>query len=161
MSRRLALAWNAVSLAAPAAVGTVTGNRLPVRKIVDVEFAGSGERLLALAEGQPEQLRRFRSVLGSNDNYYAAWYGIGLLLAHRTLPTCARGFGAAFTAGACAADVVENGGLEHALTHLLENPDDAPAADAAARRAMVAAAVKFTLLLPAVVLSVAGLLRGR
>jgi hypothetical protein len=157
---RLAVAWNAASLVLPSVLAALTNDRWSGREIIAVELAGSGQRLLDLAEGQPESLERFRRVLGLNDNYYVGWYGTGLLLGISLLPRRGALAGAALVAAALAADVVENQAIEEAVGKLLRQPQQPDLADAAAQRARLAAAAKFALLVPSAALVMVGVARG-
>ena len=153
----LALAGGAVAL--PTVVQVVAKTDLGSREIVQVEFAGSGEKLLALAGASPERLELFRSLLGRRDDFYVAMYGAPLVLGADLLPGVARGTGMALTLGTVAADIVENHALERALRALLRNPGEPGLADRDASLARKAAAVKFALLVPAIGLSIGGALR--
>lgn len=147
--------WNLASLAWLTASGALVDSRT----VMAVEFAGSGQRLLDAADGDPARLRRFRAVLGRNDTVFAAFYGTGLLLAQHSLRPIPRAAAGLLTATACAADAVENEGLERALTSLLSDPGKPSAADIPAAMAARAAGLKFALLVPAIAAALWGLRR--
>ena len=152
------LAVAAVTL--PSAVQALSGSRVGSREIVQVEFAGSGERLLALAEGRQERLQAYRSLLGLRDNVYVAVYSAPLLLSVDLLPGKARRIGLLLALGTAAADVVENVALEDALGALLADPSQPALADLGARRARRCASVKFALLGPAIGMALWGVASG-
>lgn len=156
----LALGWLVTAVAAPAVVRLVGRTDLEAREVLAVETAGRGQRLLDLAGSDPARLSVYRRVLGRGDHAYVAVYGTGVLLGVSLLDGGARGLGTAVSVGALAADVVENEALERALGTLLVEPGRPPLADGDAALARAAAAVKFGLLGPAVVMSVVGVVRG-
>ncbi len=152
------LAVAAVTL--PSAVQALSGSRVGSREIVQVEFAGSGERLMALAQSRRERLQTYRSLLGLRDNAYVAVYSAPLLLGVDLLPGKARHIGLLLALGTAAADVAENVALEDALGILLADPSQPALADLGARRARRAASVKFALLGPAIGMALWGVARA-
>lgn len=157
---RVTVVLAAAAVAAPSLVQAVTRIRIGSQEILAVEFAGSGERLLDLAQGDQQRLEAYRSVLGVRDNAYVVAYTLPLLLGADLLPGSARLIAGAVVGGTAAADVVENLALESALEALQADPTRPEQADHAARRARRAAAVKFGLLGPAVGLALWGAVRG-
>jgi hypothetical protein len=139
-----------VAVAAPAAVQALTGARVSAREIVSVELAGSGERMLEVAEGSRERLEVYRSLLGLRDNVYVAVYCVPLLVATGLLPVAARRVGTTLVLATAAADVVENAMLERSLEGLMTDPSNPGRVDDAARRARHAAWAKFVALVPSI-----------
>lgn len=150
----------AAAVMLPSVVQALSGSRVGAPEIVQVEFAGSGERLLALARGSREQLQAYRSLLGLGDNVYVAVYSAPLLLGVALLPGQARRVGVLLALGTAAADVVENVALEDALGVLLADPSQPELADPSAGRARRAASVKFALLGPAIGMAIVGVARA-
>ncbi len=83
---RVAMALAAVAVTVPSLVQVRASTRVGAREIIAVEFAGSGERLVVLAQGRRERLEVFRSLLGVRDNIYVAVYSVPLLLGVDLLP---------------------------------------------------------------------------
>lgn len=156
----LALGWLVTAVAAPAAVRVVGRTDLGAREVLAVETAGRGQRLLDLAGSDRGRLSVYRRVLGRGDHAYVAGYGTGVLLGVSLLDGVARVLGTVVSVSALAADVVENEALERALGTLLVEPGRPQLADGDAALARTAAAAKFGLLVPAVAMSVAGVVRG-
>jgi hypothetical protein len=156
---RAAVALAAGAVVLPGMVQAVSGTRVGAREIVAVEFAGSGERLMALAQGRRERLEVHRSLLGARDDGYVAIYSVPLLLGVDLLPAPARRVGLLLALGTAAADVVENHALEQSCKVLLADPAKPERADAAARLARRAATVKFALLVPAASMGLRGVAR--
>lgn len=150
---RAAVLLNIGSLAWLGVAGALVGSRT----VMAVEFAGTGQRLLDTAAGDPAKLQRFRRLLGRNDSAFTAFYVAGLLLAQRDLAPLPRAAAGSLTLVAGAGDVVENEGLQRALTSLLCDPGDPSAADSAAAMAARAARLKFAALVPAVAAALLGL----
>lgn len=157
---RMALALTAVAVVVPSLVQVRASTRVGVREIIAVEFAGSGERLVVLAQGRRERLEVFRSLLGVRDNVYVAVYSVPLLLGVDLLPGVVRRAGLLLVLGTAAADVAENLALEKAFQVLLDDATRPGRADREAQRARQAAGVKFALLGPAVGMALGGVACG-
>lgn len=146
--------------AAPAAVQRLTGTTVSAREILSVELAGSGERILEVAEGSPERLEVYRSLLGLRDNVYVVIYCVPLLVATDLLPVVARPVGATLVLATAVADLVENAMLERSLAGLATDPSIPGRIDEEARLARHAAWAKFAALVPSIGLATWGIQRS-
>ena len=138
------------AIAAPAAVQALTGTRVSAREILSVELAGSGERILEVAQGSPERLEVYRSLLGLRDNVYVCVYCVPLLVATDLLPVVARRVGTTLVLATAVADVVENAMLERSLATLATDTSNPGRVDDEARLARHAAWAKFAALAPSI-----------